>query len=77
MDTGGFVFVCFFFYKKVKVNHTNCLHLHNVSDKGKQIRHSKHVCQTHFNSLSGKKKKKNPLSYCGQQMQIRIRDIQY
>lgn len=60
MDTGGFVFV-FFFYKKVKVNHTNCLHLHNVSDKGKQIRHSKHVCQNHFISLSRKKRKKTEL----------------
>lgn len=72
--TGGFV--CFFFLQKVKVNHTNCLHLHNVSDKGKQIRHSKHVCQTHFTFWKEKKKKKN-LNYCGQQVQIRIRDIQY
>lgn len=54
MDTGGFV--CFFFLQKVKVNHTNCLHLHNVSDKGKQIPHSKHVCQTHFTFWKEKKK---------------------
>lgn len=56
MDTGEFV--GFFFLQKVKVNHKNCLHLHNVSDKGKQICHSKHVCQTLFISLSGKKKTK-------------------
>lgn len=61
MDTGGFVL--FFFLQKVKVNHTNCLHLHNVSDKGKQIRHSKHVCQTHFISLSGKKKRRKKKTF--------------
>lgn len=58
MDTGGF-----FFLQKVKVNHTNCLHLHNVSDKGVQILHSKRVCQTHFTSWKKtNKKKKQPLS---------------
>lgn len=57
MDTGVWVCFGFFFLQKVKVNHTNCLHLHNVSDKGEQILHSKRVCQTHFISLPGTKKK--------------------
>lgn len=56
MDTGGCFVFFFSFLQKVKVNHTNCVHLHNVSDKGEQICHGKHVCQTHFISLSGKKK---------------------
>lgn len=55
MDTG--VWFVFVFLQKVKVNHTNCLHLHNVSDKAEQNLHSKRLSDP-FHFTSWKKKKK-------------------
>lgn len=45
MDTGVFVLLLFFL-QKVKLNHTNCLNLHNVFDEDERIFHSKLVCET-------------------------------